>query len=112
MNSQVRNTLTVLTLSSALVLGLLVVAPAAYPVAEVAATQSGIVAEAGAPRIGEPAAIATLTAEAPVVAGLAASFQHTATTSTTAKPIRRKSGKTNRIRQSMAMPFFSFAPRG
>lgn len=87
MNSQVRNTLTVLTLSSALVLGLLVVAPAAYPVAEVGT-------------------------KAPVAARLAASFQDTDTTSSPANPIRRKSGKTNRIRQSMAMPFFSFAPRG
>ena len=95
MNSQVRNTFTVLTLCSALVLGLLVVAPAAYPVADVAAAQSGTAVLANASRVGADAAIASLNAEAPA-----------------ANPTRRKSGKTNRIRQSMAMPFFSFAPRG
>ena len=100
MNSQVRNTLTVLMLSSALVLGLLVVAPAAYPVA----AQAGNAVDSDG--------IASLSVEVPVVAGLSAAYQDSATTSTAAHPARRKSGKTNRIRQSMAMPFFSFAPRG
>lgn len=116
MNTTVRTTFTVLMISSALVIGLVVAAPAARPAADVAPMSSGVAFTANvqpdAARIAEDAMIATLTAEAPVVAGLAATLQNTATPPAAAKPARRTSGKSRRIRQSMAMPFFSFAPRG
>lgn len=115
MNSTVRNTLTVLMISGALVLGVMVAAPTAVPMAAVATAPSSaalVEVEAEAARVAQDAMIATLTAEAPVVAALATPFQDAATTPATAEQSRRKSGKSRRIRQSMAMPFFSFAPRG
>ncbi|MHB8911579.1 MAG: hypothetical protein ACYC42_02765 [Lysobacter sp.] len=113
MNTTVRNTLTVLMISGALVLGVMVAAPTAVPMAAVAtAPSSAAIVEAEAARVAQDAMIVTLTAEAPVVAALATPFQDAATTPATAEQSRRKSGKSRRIRQSMAMPFFSFAPRG
>lgn len=98
MNSQVRNTLTALTISAALALGLVVAAPDALPVANTAPAQVSV---AGG-----------LSVEPPAVAALVDPFQTTATPPATVEQVRRKSGKPSRIRHSMAMPFFSFAPRG
>lgn len=105
MSSTVRNTFTTLMICSALVIGLVVAAPAALPRADVASAT----VEADVARV---AMIAALTAEAPVVAGLASTFPHTAATPAAVQKSRHASGQSRRIRQSMAMPFFSFAPRG
>ena len=109
MNSQVRNTLTALTISSALLLVLAVAAPAVFPPTTMVAALPAAASNAHAARLAEGAVIATLSAEAPVVAGLAITFQDTATAPAEAKPARRRSAKSSRMRQSMAMPFFSFA---
>ena len=116
MNSKVRNSFTVLMISTALVLGLVVATPAALPVADVATAQSSeaftATVEADAARIAEDAMVATLIAGVPVMTGLAATLQDTTTAPAAVQQSRHKSGKSRRIRQSMAMPFFSFAPRG
>lgn len=98
MNSQVRKTLTVLMIGSALALGLVVISPDTLPVANTASVQ--LITADG------------MSAEAPAVSTLADTFQATATPPATAEHVRRKSGKPSRIRHSVAMPFFSFAPRG
>ena len=53
-----------------------------------------------------------LTAEAAALATVAHALQHPATPVATAQQPRRHARKASRMRQSMAMPFFSFAPRG
>lgn len=98
MNSQVRNTLTALTLSAALALGLVITAPDAPAVTNTAPAQVSV---AGG-----------LSVQAPAVAALADPFHATATPPAKVEHVRRKPGKPSRIRHSMAMPFFSFAPRG
>lgn len=115
MSSKVRNTFTVLMIS-ALTLGLFAATPAMLPVVDIAAAQSSegfaATAEADAARVADEVLTTTLIAEAPVMVGLAATLQDTTTAPAAVQTSRHKSGKSRRIRQSMAMPFFSFAPRG
>ncbi len=103
MNSQVRNTLTVLTICSALVLGLVVASATGIP-----APQASIAGD-GAASLATDAVLATVTAESPIVAGLTESFPDTAPTPAEVTPPPRTPARSRRIRQSMAMPFFSFA---
>ena len=86
MNSKVQNTFNTAVIASALVLGLVA---ASLPVADTAGRG--------------PAPVA-------VVASLASTLQHTAAPATGKESYT--SGKSRRIRHSMAMPFFSFLPRG
>jgi len=116
MNSQVRTTFTILIISSALVLGLVVTTPAAPHPGQAATAQDGDAfvtsIEAGAIRASEDARLDTFTGEAPVLTGLATTLQDASAGPVDAKSPRLNPGQSNRIRQSMAMPFFSFAPRG
>ena len=108
MNSKVHNTFTLLMITGALVLGLFGASSTMLPVAgRVFAPGDALTA---VPMINETAH-ATPTADAAAVAGLATTFQDTAAPATVKKS-GHKSGKSRRIRQSMAMPFFSFLPRG
>ncbi len=120
MNSKVHNPYTVVMIAGALALALVAASPATLPAIDSLAVQSGAgsmtpagtdTTPAEAARIGDEAAFATLDAEAAVVAGLAAPFQDTAAAPAVRKS-SRTSGQSRRIRQSMAMPFFSFLPRG
>ena len=86
MNSKVQNTLSTAIIASALVLGLLATS---LPVADGDGTGAAPVA---------------------VVASLASTLQDTAVPARGTKGYT--SGKSRRIRHSMAMPFFSFLPRG
>ena len=86
MNSKVQNTFNTVMIASALVLGLVA---ASLPVADSAGRGAVPVA---------------------VVANLASTLQQTAAPATEKKGYT--SGKSRRIRHSMAMPFFSFLPRG
>ena len=88
MNSKVQNTFNTAVIASALVLGL---RAASLPVADSAGAGPG------------PAPVA-------VVASLASTLQDTAAPATGKESYT--SGKSRRIRHSMAMPFFSFLPRG
>ena len=103
MNSKVHNTFTLLMITGALVLGLLAASPTMRPVAD---SVSG-------PGVAVPMSAETTraTPTEAAVAGLAATLQDTAAPATVKKS-GHNSGKSRRIRQSMAMPFFSFAPRG
>ena len=139
MNRKLHITLIVLLTSSALVLGLFAASPAMLPVADLVTAQSShgftAPAKADAAQVAhEPAfaarveAIAlpidpradsdelvvttTLTTEAAAMATLARTLEHTAAPPAAVQKPRHHSGKSSRIRQSMAMPFFSFAPRG
>ena len=90
MNIKVHNTAATLMIASALLLGLVAVVPNTTPASSTAAGSG---------------------------AALAAPVQFEVARTELSRPVStskssHKSGKSRRIRQSMAMPFFSFAPRG
>lgn len=109
MNRKLHNTLSALTFSAAsLVLGLMAATPTLQP------TPAGVlaVAEAAAPFSDVAGHPSRLFAASTTVATLAGPVPTSAALASAPDLLRRKSGKTSRIRQSMAVPFFSFAPRG
>ena len=138
MNRTLHITLIVLLTSSALVLGLFAASSAMLPVADIVTAQSsqGFTAPAQAdttqpahepafaarvkaialsidpPADSDELVLTTLTTEAAAMATLARTLEHTAAPPAVVHKPRHHSGKSSRIRQSMAMPFFSFAPRG
>ena len=141
MNRKLPITLIVLLTSSVLVLDLFAASPAMLPVADVVTAQSSHGFTAPAPAQADAAQVAheptfaarveavalpidpradsdelvvttTLTTEAAAMATLARTLEHTAAPPAVVQKPRHHSGKSSRIRQSMAMPFFSFAPRG
>ncbi len=108
MNRNLPSAFSVLISCCALVLGLVATVPASLPLAAAASASSSQAT------LAEPAIAAHVAAVAQQFDArtATATLQDTAATSAAAKPSRHSSGKSRRIRQSMAMPFFSFAPRG
>ncbi|MGH8076655.1 MAG: hypothetical protein ACREPE_04935 [Lysobacter sp.] len=110
MNRKLHHTLKGLMTSAALVLGLAAASPATLPGADLTAAPSGYTA---ADSNGfDAAALSREAAIAAHVEAVAVQIDTNAAPSAAVQKSRHASGKSRRIRQSMAMPFFSFAPRG
>ena len=138
MNRKLHNTFAALIASSVLMLGLFAAAPVSLQTGaaqahQVSARQSTTgTGKANAVNATlEPALAARLEAvtlqlprrpghvealdagsEPALVTSIASTLEDTAAAPAALQKTRYKSGKSRRIRQSMAMPFFSFAPRG
>ena len=110
MNRKLHHTFKGLITSGALALGLFAASPAMLPGADLTPAPSGY-SSANSDRT-EAAASAQEQVIAARVAAIALQIDTNAATLAAVQKSRHASGKSRRIRQSMAMPFFSFAPRG
>ena len=107
MNRKLHNTISALMVSGAvLVLGLMAANPAGLPSPQAHAPQQPV-SEALAQATAFDAELATATELTNPIQQVPATEPAVARV-----PHHRKSGKTSRIRQSMAMPYFSFVSRG
>jgi len=114
MNRNMHSTFTVLMASSALLLGLIAASPYFPGGADAGADRAAIQPSLVTVRAIDAPALSFDPAITAGVEGVAARMtpgaELAATTAAGGKV--RNTGKSRRIRQSMAMPFFSFAPRG
>lgn len=123
MNRKLRNTFAAVMACSVLVLGVLFAASPALFAEDVPAPASP--ASAASARFDDAPIPREADAAAPVAAmarqidprvdsaaTLADTLHDIAAPPVAVAPPRHKSGKSSRVRQSMVMPFFSFAPRG
>jgi hypothetical protein len=108
MNRKLHHSFTGLISSGVLALGLFAASPATLPGADTASAPSLPLVAA----LGKVAPLANDAALAAQVGTLALQLDPTAATPAEDQKAHHASGKSRRIRQSMAMPFFSFAPRG
>ena len=110
MNRKLHNTFTGLISSGVLAIGLFAASPAMLTGADFPPALSG---SASAAPVGvDVAPLVRDQAIASRLEAVALQLDTNAATPATVQQSRHASGKSRRIRQSMAMPFFSFAPRG
>ena len=110
MNRKLHHTFKGLMTGGALALGLFAASPATLPGADLTPAPSGFAVAAS--NGFDAAALSHEQAIVAHVEAVAVQIDTNAATSAAVQKSRHASGKSRRIRQSMAMPFFSFAPRG